>query len=728
LFLKSISKFYKNSVNLLINCGLHPDDSLEIKLQKQILSLLPIIIGIAAVFWGGIYFMLGHYLSASIPLSYSVISAVSLAYFSYSKNITFLRFSQLLLVLILPFLLMWSLGGFAAGSYVMIWAFYAPLSLMSFSRKDSVTWMLLFLFLTVVSFLIDEMLIENVKTLPDFAIRVFSLLNIVAGFGGIFYIIHHYVKERDHISEEQSKSEARLQKEKQKAELLTEEQSSMLSLFDKGDSVLFKCKNNDIWSVEYVSLSVSRLLGYDIEDFTSKRLDYATFIHREDLTQVLLEVNLMIENSLDFFKHKPYRVITKDGNIKWVLDYTVTQKDAHGNITHFIGYISDITEIKNIQKELEQAKDNSEKANRSKSEFLANMSHEIRTPLNAIMGFIGILKEEEVDTKKLQYLETIDSSSKSLTNIINDILDFTKLESGKLDVEYIDFNPELELKSLEELFKIKCENKNINLQMKLKGLPSSLNGDILRIKQVLNNLLSNAIKFTESDKKIIMDVSYDNNHLHISVKDEGIGIDEEHQEKIFQSFSQADNSTTRKYGGTGLGLSISHNLIKLMGGELKVKSSIGNGSEFYFSIPLQIGKVIDNKVNTEKNIDCSQYKLLLVEDNKPNQLFMKVVFQKLNINFDIANDGIEAIKLFKTNKYDVILMDENMPNMNGIEATKNILLIEKERNLEHTPIIALTANALKGDRERFLEAGMDEYLSKPINKNILSEKLNEVLA
>ena len=223
-----------------------------------------------------------------------------------------------------------------------------------------------------------------------------------------------------------------------------------------------------------------------------------------------------------------------------------------------------------VQNKLKDAIRAAENANKSKSNFLATMSHEIRTPLNAIMGFIGLLKEKEEDLEKIEYLNTIDSSSRSLTNIINDILDFSKIESGKLDIEYIDFNPGDEFKVTEELFKAKCEEKSISLNVEYINLPKSLNGDVLRIKQVLNNLLSNAIKFTPDNNSIHLCVKYEDEHLNISVKDDGIGISEEYQERIFESFTQADASTTRQYGGTGLGLSISYNLVKLMGSELKV--------------------------------------------------------------------------------------------------------------------------------------------------------------
>lgn len=731
LLYKKINELYKSSINSLVNCGVNPDDSHELKLQKQIMTLLPVIIGIAATMWGSIYLFLGHYLSASIPLSYSLISALSLVHFSYSKDIVFLKRSQLLLVLLLPFLLMWSLGGFAAGSYVMIWAFYAPLASLSFTKKDSIVWFLLFLLLTLISFLIDHSLIEHVEPLPEFGIRIFSLLNVTAGFGGIFYMMVHYIQERDEIADEHYKNELQLQQEKQKAELAAHEQNSLLSLFDKGDSILFKWRNDAVWSVEYVSQSVSRLLGYDIKDFTSNRVAYASCVHKDDLPQVMSEVTQAIENNSDFFKHEPYRVITEGGEIKWILDYTVTQKDDNGEITHFIGYITDITKQQSINLELQEAIAYADKANSSKSEFLANMSHEIRTPLNAIIGFIKLLKEKESDSIKKKYLNIISSSSNSLLNTINDILDFSKIESGHLSIEHIDFNPAAEFSVTPSLFKTKLEEKNITLHTHHENLPKALSGDVLRINQILNNLLSNAIKFTPENKNIYLSITYMDGHLNISVKDEGVGINKKYQTIIFKAFSQEDSSTTRRYGGTGLGLSISYNLVRMMEGELKVKSELGHGSEFYFSIPLETAELLPLSPNTNEEVSFNGKKILLVEDNKANQIFMSVILEMMDLEFDIASDGAEAVKIYtsvmldsKFQKYDAILMDENMPNMSGIQATRHIIEFEKESKIAHTPIIALTANAMVGDRERFLGVGMDEYITKPVDK----KKLNDILA
>jgi len=373
------------------------------------------------------------------------------------------------------------------------------------------------------------------------------------------------------------------------------------------------------------------------------------------------------------------------------------------------------------QKELAKASE------KSKLEFLANMSHEIRTPLNAILGFVELLKDESRGRKSLEYVEIIDSSSQSLLHIIEDILDFSKMESGKINIDKIDFNPKKEFEVLVHLFSAKCSEKNINLSLVLgKDLPPSVNTDPLRIKQIISNLLSNAIKFTTDGKNIILEISYKDELLSVSVKDEGKGIAKDKLEHIFESFSQEDSSTTREYGGTGLGLSISSELVKLLDGKLKVKSEVDIGSEFYFSIPAKIGNEIQEIKDEDINITFDEKKALLVEDNKANQMFMKLVLKKLNMKFDIANDGLEAIDMFKKEKYDIILMDENMPNLNGIEATKQILNIEKEDNLEHTPIIALTANALKGDKQRFLEAGMDEYMTKPVDRKLFSNLLEKL--
>ncbi len=409
------------------------------------------------------------------------------------------------------------------------------------------------------------------------------------------------------------------------------------------------------------------------------------------------------------------------------IDMTMVDKKNHLYLLSFTN-ITELIVEKNITKNknasLEAANSALNNAVKSKGEFLANMSHEIRTPLNAILGLIGILRDKETNSQNKEYLEIIDASSKQLLNIIGDILDFSKIENDGLIIEKIDFDTRKEFKNTVYLFDTKSSKKNLLLSMTIdENVPKFLCSDLFRIKQILSNFISNAIKFTPEGKKITVRIRYDNKILLVEVEDEGIGISNDKQRSIFRPFSQEDSSTTRKYGGTGLGLAICLKLVKMLDGKLLLESEKGKGSKFSFSIPVEIGKEIKKETKILKSTTTLKGKILLVEDNETNQMFMKILLKKFGLSFEIASDGIEAVEMFKLKKYDLILMDENMPNMGGMEATKLILKFEEENKLKHTPIVALTANALSGDRSKFLEAGMDEYLSKPVNK----EKLNKIL-
>ena len=456
----------------------------------------------------------------------------------------------------------------------------------------------------------------------------------------------------------------------------------------------------------------------------------AVFLFLSIMRNINISINKIINAILDISKSK----ISKFKKIDIeTTDELGTIADTLNNMAEKL--ILRDQQNKNKNKAIKEAERKAILSAKAKSEFLANMSHEIRTPLNAVLGFIDLLKEETRGRKSTMYVDIIDDSAKSLLKIIEDILDFSKIESGKLDIDKCDFNTRTEFEVITHLFDAKCSQKDINLTLNINdNLPQVINTDPLRIKQVISNLLSNAIKFTDKGKEIIVDISYKDKMLRISVKDQGIGIEPQKQEHIFEAFKQADNSTTRKYGGTGLGLSISSELVRLLGGELKVKSEVGLGSEFYFLIPVNVGEEIKIVLEDNKEVDFNKRKILLVEDNKANQLFMKVILKKMNLEFDIANDGIEALELYKRSnsinfvkQYEVILMDENMPKLDGIGATKKIIEYENINKLKHTPIIALTANALKGDRERFLEAGMDEYLSKPVDRKKLIAILSEFI-
>ena len=367
-----------------------------------------------------------------------------------------------------------------------------------------------------------------------------------------------------------------------------------------------------------------------------------------------------------------------------------------------------------------------------KSEFLANMSHEIRTPMNAILGFIQILKGEETNKEKQQYLDTISNSGSDLLQIIDDILDFSKIESNQMAVELIAFDPTERIKQSVNLFQSQANTKQIGLTLELSdSVPENIVSDPTRLIQVINNLISNALKFSPVHSHVSVKVDYDTKEqiLKACVTDEGIGIAKDQLSNIFEPFTQADNSTTRQFGGTGLGLSICSGLIKKLGGDISVRSEIGNGSEFLITVPAKaINKPQVKKVlSTNKTSLLLNGHILIVEDNKTNQLLITKLVEKVGLTYEIANDGLEAMHLYGNNKYSLILMDENMPNMSGIESTAQIRIIEKQLNANKTPIIALTANSLKEDKQRFLESGMDDYLSKPINVALFYKTLQQYL-
>jgi signal transduction histidine kinase len=386
--------------------------------------------------------------------------------------------------------------------------------------------------------------------------------------------------------------------------------------------------------------------------------------------------------------------------------------------------------------ELIEAKEKALQASRTKSEFLANMSHEIRTPLNAINGFVEIILNEFEDEKLLEYVSIIQNSSKNLLEIINDILDFSKIESGKLDINKESFYIKDNIKKTVELFGSIASQKDINLTLNINEfVPEIFYSDPLRVNQIISNLLSNAIKFTndKGDVELNISLSQQKDKIYFCVKDNGIGISQEYQANIFKQFSQEDLSTTKHYGGTGLGLAISYKLVQMLGGDISVQSIKGEGSEFFFELPImdipneKIQHKSTKQEHQDERLSFEGKKVLIVEDNHVNQMFMKISLKKKGFTFDVASDGCEAIELFKQNSYDAILMDENMPNMNGIEAAKHIIKIEEENNMVHTPIIALTASALKGDREKFIHVGMDEYLTKPLDLKKLCLVLKEFI-
>ncbi|NVO19562.1 MAG: PAS domain S-box protein [Bacteroidetes bacterium] len=424
--------------------------------------------------------------------------------------------------------------------------------------------------------------------------------------------------------------------------------------------------------------------------------------------------------------------IEQYGEKKWLEIYRAPILDQNGELLGTTGIARDISSRIDADRELKKATLAAEAANSAKSRFLANMSHEIRTPLNAIIGMIGMLDNITLDESQKKILRNLNTSSDSLFNIINDILDFSKIESGQFDLDNTDFNLKELVKKVYDTQEYKAEDKNIQFRYEIDtDLSPVLIGDPVRLQQVLVNLVSNAIKFTtEGTVNLnckLLAKENGMNKIKFSVEDTGIGISSDHLSKIFESFQQEDESITRTYGGTGLGLPISKQLVELMGGSIQVSSIKDVGSKFYFILDLPVGS---SKIasNTSETIKPSQdslvgVKILLVEDNKFNQIIAQSLLEKWQTEVHIAENGQQAVEILKTTAFDLILMDLQMPVMDGLTAS---LIIRTQLNIT-TPILALTANVLKGVIEKCKEAGMNGYVSKPFNPDEFYLKLLSLL-
>ncbi|MCB0320621.1 MAG: response regulator [Bdellovibrionales bacterium] len=387
-------------------------------------------------------------------------------------------------------------------------------------------------------------------------------------------------------------------------------------------------------------------------------------------------------------------------------------------------------EIDRQTADLKKAKEDSEKASQVKSQFLANMSHEMRTPMNGVLGLTQLLQDTELAPDQRELVTTIYESAKSLLHIINDVLDFSRLEVDRLELDYAPFGLHELTRRLERLLLFHADARGVALIMEVsEEIPERLVGDVNRLGQILLNLLSNAIKFTMAEGAVVLQIwpqsdSNETVELSFAVTDTGIGIPEEKQKMIFDAFQQGDPSITRRYGGSGLGLSISSKLVELMGGSIELRSRVGTGTLFQFAVPF--GKNAEPTMYCEENQDRSgvtrPLRILVAEDNIVNQTVIRRLLQKAGHAVTIASDGQAAVEAYQAETFDLIFMDLQMPIMGGLQATEEIRRLEKETNGDQSiPIVALTAHALKGERERCLRCGMSDFLPKPIESDDLYE-------
>lgn len=478
-------------------------------------------------------------------------------------------------------------------------------------------------------------------------------------------------------------------------------------------------------------------------------------IHPEDRNRILEALRNAGPGNHPF--NSEYRIVKPDGSIRYAHDQGEISLDEKGTPVRMFGTLQDITDRKLIEEQLLKAKESAETANRAKGDFLANVSHEIRTPMNAVLGMQDLLLETDLTDEQREYLQLAHVSAESLLSTIDDVLDFSKIEQNKIELEQICFNLKNLISHIINLLSGKAGSNGLKLTSHIEeSLPAIFVGDPVRLKQVLFNLLGNAIKFTKEGEVALSVEKYrpcekghissnsdagEETTLLFKVRDTGIGIPPEKIDKIFDAFTQVDASVTRKYGGTGLGLAISFQLVELMGGRIWVESEVGKGSTFYFTVRAkrgsyeedygQEGRLLENSIKLQENKELDESEIfsgkslniLLAEDHPINQKLILSLLKKKGYNFSLVTNGRDALDILSRRDFDAVLMDVQMPGMDGLEAARRIRDPSSDVRWHEIPIIALTARALKEDEENCIEAGMNDYISKPLKK----EKLFKVL-
>jgi PAS domain S-box-containing protein len=475
-----------------------------------------------------------------------------------------------------------------------------------------------------------------------------------------------------------------------------------------------------------------QILGYQEHELPSSTQEWESRVHPEDLPRVQRELQDYLDRKARFYITE-YRIRAKDGGYKWVLARGQALWDEAGNPVRMVGSHSDITERKVAEEALRRARDEAEAGNRAKSEFLANMSHELRTPMAGVLGMIDLVLGTGITPQQQEYLETARSSADSLLVLLNEILDLSKIEAKRLELAPVAFSIRESVEGAVRLFAVRAQEKGLALTSTVaEDVPDMLVGDPLRIRQILLNLVGNAIKFTDAGSVTVGVMAQSRTGstilLRAEVTDTGIGIPAGKHQLVFDRFRQADGSMSRRHMGSGLGLTISAHLVDLMGGSIGLRSEEGQGSTFFFTVPLELANVNEGGQTSATATAAAPavavhgLRILLAEDNAVNQKLAALILRREGHDVTVVGDGNEAVRAAAQDSFDVVLMDLQMPVMDGFEATAAIRAAERATG-RHLRIVALTAHAMKDDRDKCMKAGMDDYLTKPIDPSRLRSAL-----